>query len=55
MDGLSGIGGSAMDIASNGISSLATSVLASTERLVADEAARLLASLGAGAHVNTVA
>jgi len=56
MDGISGVaGGAAMDIASNGTSSMALSVLASTERLVADEVTRLFASLGIGTHVSTSA
>ena len=41
-----------MDIASNGVSSIATSVLKGTEQLVADEVARLFATLGLGTHVN---
>jgi hypothetical protein len=50
MDGITGAAGGAMDIAANGISQIAMSVLASTERLAADETARLMASLGVGAN-----
>ena len=56
MDGVSGVaGGAAMDIAANGASSIAMSVLASTEKLMADEAQRLFASLGLGSAVNALA
>jgi len=56
MDGITGVaGGGVMDIAANGTSSIAMSVLAGTESLVANETARLLASLGVGANVNTTA
>ncbi|GAC1660150.1 MAG: hypothetical protein NVS4B13_08050 [Candidatus Elarobacter sp.] len=55
MDGITGAGGGAMDIAANGISSIAMSVLAGTERLVADEAAVLMASLGVGSHFSASA
>ena len=48
MDGITGAAGGAMDIAANGVSQIAMSVLASTERLMTDEAARLMASLGVG-------
>ncbi|HTD37796.1 MAG TPA: hypothetical protein VK669_09795 [Candidatus Limnocylindrales bacterium] len=37
-----------MDIAANGTSQLAMAVLSSTEKLMSDEAARLMASLGVG-------
>jgi hypothetical protein len=54
MDGVSGLsGGAAMDIAANGTSSVAVSVLAGTEKLMADLAARLFASLGIGANVDS--
>jgi hypothetical protein len=53
MDGVSGVtGGSAMDIAASGSSAVAVSVLAGTEKLMADLAARLFASLGVGANVD---
>ena len=56
MDGVTGVaGGAAMDIAANGTSSVAMSVLAGTERLMADEARRLFASLGLGSAVNALA
>ena len=56
MDGLSGVGGGAtMDLAAAGTSSVAMSVLKSTENLVADEMARLMASIGVGTRVNTSA
>lgn len=51
MDGISGT----MDIAASGTSAIAASLLASTERLVADEAARLMASLGIGTNFSATA
>ena len=54
MDGISAAGG-AMDLAANGTSSVAMAVLASTERLMADEAARLFASLGVGSNFSASA
>ena len=44
-----------MDIAANGTSEIAMSVLASTQRLVADEVSRLMASIGIGAHFSASA
>ena len=55
MDGITGVAGGAMDIAANGSSSIAMAVLAGTEALMANEAARLMASLGVGANVNLTA
>ncbi len=56
MDGLSGVGGATMDLAAaNTSSAIAMSVLKSTENLVADEMARLMASIGVGTKVNTSA
>jgi hypothetical protein len=55
MDGITGAAGGAMDIAANGLSSIAMAVLAGTERLVADEAARLFASLGVGMNFSASA
>ena len=55
MDALSGVGGATMDLAAAGTSSVAMSVLKSTENLVADEMARLMASIGVGTRVNTSA
>jgi len=55
MDGITGAAGGAMDIAANGTSSIAMSVLAGTERLVADEMSRLLASIGVGANFSASA
>ncbi|MBV8300070.1 MAG: hypothetical protein JO083_11060 [Candidatus Eremiobacteraeota bacterium] len=56
MDGVSGVaGGAVMDIAAGGTSSIAMSVLASTEALVANEAQRLFASLGLGSAINALA
>ncbi|HTD33492.1 MAG TPA: hypothetical protein VK665_07525 [Candidatus Elarobacter sp.] len=49
MDGITGAAGGPMDIAANGTSQIAMAVLASTERLMTDEAARMMASLGVGA------
>jgi hypothetical protein len=54
MDGITAAGG-AMDIAANGTSSIAMAVLASTESLMANEAARLLASIGVGANFSASA
>jgi hypothetical protein len=56
MDGLSGVaGGAATAVAANGTSSIAMSVLASTEKLMADEAQRLFSSLGLGTAINALA
>ena len=56
MDGVSGVtGGTAMDIAANGTSAVAVSVLAGTEKLMADLASRLFASLGVGTNVDSKA
>lgn len=44
-----------MDIAANGTSQIAMSVLAGTERLVADEMNRLMASIGVGANFHASA
>ena len=56
MDGVSGVaGGAAMDIAAGGTSSIAMSVLASTEKLMVDEAQRLFSSLGLGTAINALA
>ena len=55
MDGLSGVGGGLTDLAAAGTSAIAVSVLASTEKLVADEAARLFASLGVGGNFSAYA
>ncbi len=44
-----------MDVAAAGTSSVAVSVLASTENLMVDEMSRLMASLGVGANVNAAA
>jgi hypothetical protein len=56
MDGISGVGSaSTLDIASGGTSSIAMSVLASTEKLAADEAQRLFASLGLGTAISALA
>ena len=56
MDGVHGVaGGAAMDLAASGTSSIAMSVLAGTEKLMADEAQRLFASLGLGSAVNALA
>ena len=56
MDALYGVGGGAtMDLAAAGTSAIAMSVLKSTENLVADEMARLMASLGVGTKLNASA
>lgn len=55
MDGVSAISTSTADIAAAGSSSVATSVLKSTENLMADEMNRLMASLGVGTAVNALA
>ncbi|MDB5027276.1 MAG: hypothetical protein JWO66_965 [Candidatus Eremiobacteraeota bacterium] len=55
MDGITGAAGGAMDIAANGTSAIAMSMLKSSEALVADEVSRLMASLGVGTHVNASA
>jgi hypothetical protein len=56
MDALSGAaGGATMDLAAAGTSAIAMSVLKSTENLVADEMARLMASIGVGTKVNASA
>jgi hypothetical protein len=56
MDALAGVGGGAtMDLAAAGTSAVAMSVLKSTENLVADEMARLMASIGIGTRVNASA
>jgi hypothetical protein len=55
MDGITGAAGGAMDIAANGTSAIAMSVLAGTERLVADEMSRLMASIGIGANFSASA
>jgi hypothetical protein len=55
MDGITGAAGGAMDIAANGVSQIAMSVLTSTERLVADEMSRLMASIGIGANFSASA
>ena len=44
-----------MDIAANGVSQIAVSVLTSTEHLVADEVSRLMASIGVGANFHASA
>ena len=44
-----------MDIAANGTSSIAMTVLASTESLVANEMARLMASIGVGSNFSASA
>ncbi len=48
-----GAAGGAMDIAANGTSPIAMSVLTGTERLVADEMSRLMASIGVGTRTST--
>jgi hypothetical protein len=56
MDGISGAGSaSTLDIAAGATSSIAVSVLASTEKLAADEAQRLFASLGLGTAISALA
>lgn len=55
MDGITGAAGGAMDIAANGVSQIAMSVLTSTEHLVADEVSRLMASIGIGANFHASA
>ncbi len=56
MDALSGVsGGATMDLAAAGTSSVAMSVLKSTENLIADEMSRLMASIGVGANVHVSA
>ncbi len=56
MDGISGVGSaSTLDVAAGGTSSIAMSVLAGTEQLVADEARRLFASLGLGTAISALA
>jgi hypothetical protein len=56
VDGISGVGSaSTLDVASGGTSSIAMSVLASTEKLVAEEAQRLFASLGLGTAISALA
>lgn len=56
MDGVTGIpGSSAAAIAANGTSMVAVSVLKSTQNLMADEVARLFASIGIGANFNAAA
>ncbi|MDB5040719.1 MAG: hypothetical protein JWN27_1445 [Candidatus Eremiobacteraeota bacterium] len=56
MDGISGAGSaSTLDIAAGATSSIAMSVLASTEKLAADEAQRLFASLGLGTAISALA
>lgn len=52
---VSGTSAGTMDIAAAGTSSIALSVLKSTESLVSDEMTRLLASIGVGANVNASA
>lgn len=44
-----------MDIAANGTSAVALSVLKGTEQLAVDEMTRLLSSLGVGGNVNASA
>ncbi|HTJ27237.1 MAG TPA: hypothetical protein VMA36_13840 [Candidatus Limnocylindria bacterium] len=56
MDGVTGIpGASAADIATNGTSMVATSVLRGTQNLMADEVARLFASFGIGTNIDATA
>jgi hypothetical protein len=56
MDGISGAGSaSTLDIASGGTSTIAMSVLVSTEKLAVDEAQRLFASLGLGSAISALA
>jgi hypothetical protein len=55
MDGITGASSGTLDIAANGTSSVAMAVLASTERLLADEAARLFSSLGIGSNFSASA
>ncbi len=52
---VSGVSAGTMDIAANGTSAIALSVLKGTESLVADEMTRLLSSIGVGSNVNTSA
>lgn len=52
---VSGVFAGTMDIAANGTSAIALSLLKSTQSLVADEMTRLLSSLGVGSNVNTSA
>ena len=54
MDGISPVFGT-MDIASGGTSSIAMSVLASTEHFASQIASELFSSLGVGAHVDASA
>jgi hypothetical protein len=58
MDGASSVGSSSsavLDIAAGGTSSIAMAMLSSTEKLVADEATRLFASLGLGSAISAFA
>lgn len=55
MDGITGAAGGPTDIAANGTSQIAMSVLSSTEQLLTDETARLMASLGVGASFSASA
>jgi hypothetical protein len=56
MDGVSGIpGSSAANVAANGTSMVAMSVLKGTQNLMADEVSRLFSSIGLGANFNAAA
>jgi hypothetical protein len=56
MDGVTGIpGGAAAEIATNGTSMVAVSVLKGTQNLMADEVSRLFASFGIGTKVDATA
>lgn len=54
MDGISAVSGT-MDIAAGGTSSIAMSVLASTEQFQASVANQLFSSLGIGSAINALA
>ena len=55
MDGVSALSSVNSLVAASGTSSVAVSVLKSTENLMADEMNRLMASLGVGQNVNASA
>jgi hypothetical protein len=55
MDGITGVSSGALDIAANGTSAVAMAVLAGTERLMAEEVARLFSSLGIGSNFSASA
>jgi len=55
MDGVSATSSATLATAAAGTSSIAAAMLTSTEKLVADEATRLFASLGLGTAISALA